>query len=96
MKVRRDPADPSLTEPQPQHGKLGHVVSYPFFASAVRCEVVNRDSDALSLLQFPENVDQQLEVEGIRVVEVVLVLGCELLLLFIQHLAQKHTFERQC
>lgn len=60
--------------------------SHPFFASAVRCEVVNRDFDAFSFLQLSEDVDQQLEVEGVRVVEVILVLSRQLLLFFIQHL----------
>lgn len=60
--------------------------SHPFFASAVRCEVVNRDFDAFSFLQLSEDVDQQLEVEGVRVVEVILVLSRQVLLFFIQHL----------
>lgn len=64
--------------------------SYPFFASAVRCEVVNWDFDAFSFLQLSEDGDQQLKVEGIRVVKVILVLGCELLLFLIQHLIHKH------
>ncbi len=64
--------------------------SYPFFTSAVRCEVINRDFDAFSFLQLSEDGDQQLKVEGIRVVKVILVLGCELLLFFIQHLTHKH------
>lgn len=60
--------------------------SYPFFASAVRGEVVNRHFDAFPFLQLPEDGDQQLKVEGVRVVKVILVLGRQLLLLFIQHL----------
>lgn len=65
--------------------------SYPFFASAVRCEVVHRDFDAFSLLQLPEDGDQQLKVKGIRVVEVIFIFGCELLLFFIQHLTHRHS-----
>ena len=69
--------------------------SYPFFASAVRCEVVNGDFDAFSFLQFSEDGDQQLKVEGVRVVEVILVLGCKFLLFFIQNLIHKHKMKRR-
>ncbi len=64
---------------------------HPFFASAVRCEVINGHFDAFSFLQLSEDGDQQLKVESIRVVKVILVLGCEFLLLFIQHLTHKQT-----
>lgn len=66
-------------------------MSYPFFAPAVRCKVVNWDFDAFSFLQLPQDVDEQLKVEGIRVVKVILILSCELLLFFTQHLTHKHS-----
>lgn len=56
----------------------------------MRREVINRHFDAFPFLQLSENVDQQLEVEGVGVVEVILVLGCQLLLLWIQHLPHRH------
>lgn len=59
---------------------------HPFLASAVRREVVHRHLDALPLLQLPEDGDEQLEVKRVGVVEVVLVFGRQLLLVFIQHL----------
>lgn len=59
----------------------------------MRREVVNRDFDALPFLQLAEDADEQLKVEGVRVVEVVLVLGGQLLLLFIQHL-QHNSFDK--
>lgn len=69
--------------------------SYPIFTPAVRREVVNWHFDTLPFLQLPENVDQQLKVEGVGMVEVVLVLGCKLLLFFIQHLPHKHNVHSQ-
>lgn len=59
----------------------------------MRREVVNRDFDALPFLQLAEDADEQLKVEGVRVVEVVLVLGGQLLLLFVQHL-QRNSFDK--
>lgn len=46
---------------------------YPFFAPAMSGEVINRHFDAFSFLQLPEDVDQQLKVEGVGVIEVILV-----------------------
>lgn len=57
--------------------------AYPLFAPGVSGEVINWHFDALSLLQLPQDVDQQLKVEGIGVVEVVLVFSSQLLLFFI-------------
>ena len=70
-------------------------MSYPFFAPAVRCKVVNWDFDAFSFLQLPQDVDQQLKVKGIRVVKVILILSCKLLLLFTQHLTHKHSTDEK-
>lgn len=56
----------------------------------MRREVINWHFDAFPFLQLPENVDQQLKVEGVGVVEVILVLGSKLLLLCVQHLPHKH------
>lgn len=70
-------------------------MSYPFFAPAVRCKVVNWDFDAFSFLQLPQDVDEQLKVEGIRVVKVILILSCELLLFFTQHLTHKHSADEK-
>lgn len=63
--------------------------SHPFFASGVSGEVINWHFDAFSLLQLSQDVDQQLKVEGIGVIEVVLIFSCQLLLFFIQHLNDK-------
>lgn len=52
----------------------------------MRREIVHGDFDALAFLQFTQDVDEQFKVEGVGVIEVVLVLGCQLLLLFTQHL----------
>lgn len=60
--------------------------SHPLLAPAVCGEVIHWHFDAFSLLQLSEDGDQQLEVEGIGVIEVVLILSSKLLLLFIQHL----------
>lgn len=63
--------------------------SHPFFASGVSGEVINWHFDAFSLLQLSQDVDQQLKVEGIGVIEVVLIFSCQLLLFFVQHLNDK-------
>lgn len=70
--------------------------SYPFFAPAVRREIINWHFDALPFLQLSENVDQQLKVEGVGVVKVILVLGCKLLLFCVQHLPHKDTADSRC
>lgn len=57
--------------------------SHPFFAPAVRREVVNRHFDALPFLQLAQDADQQLEVKCVRMVKVVLIPRREFLLLFI-------------
>lgn len=69
---------------------------YPFFAPAVRREIINWHFDALPFLQLSENVDQQLKVEGVGVVKVILVLGCKLLLFCVQHLPHKDTADSWC
>lgn len=55
----------------------------------MRREVVNRHFDALPFLQLAQDADEQLEVEGVRMVEVVLVPRRQLLLLFVQHLQRR-------
>lgn len=57
--------------------------SYPFFAPGVTRKVVHGHFDAFSFLQLPEDGDQKLEVEGVGVVEVILIFGCLLLLFFV-------------
>lgn len=59
----------------------------------MRREIINWNFDAFPLLQLSENVDQQLKVEGVGVVKVILVLGCKLLLFFIQDLPHKESVE---
>jgi len=49
-------------------------------------EVVHGDLHALALLEFAQRVGQQVEVEGVRVVEVVVVAGGQSLLIRGQHL----------
>lgn len=58
-------------------------------------EVVHRHFDALPFLQLPENGDEKLEVEGVGMIEVVLVLGSQLLLLLVQHLEEEEEEEGQ-
>lgn len=64
---------------------------YPFFASVVSGEVINRHFDAFSFLQLSKDVDEQLKVEGVRVIEVILVFSSQILLFFIQHLKNERT-----
>lgn len=63
--------------------------SYPLFAPAVGGEVINGHFDAFSLLQLPEDGDEQLEVEGVRVIKVILVFSSQVLFFFIQNLKHK-------
>lgn len=49
-------------------------------------EVVDGYFDALALLQLPQNSHQQLKVKGLWVIKVILILSCQLLLVFGQNL----------
>lgn len=60
--------------------------AYPVLLAAVRGEVVDGHLDALALLQLLQSGHDEVEVEGVRVVEVVVVESGLLLLLPRQHL----------
>uniref|UniRef100_A0A493TD34 Probable proton-coupled zinc antiporter SLC30A3 n=1 Tax=Anas platyrhynchos platyrhynchos TaxID=8840 RepID=A0A493TD34_ANAPP len=60
--------------------------THPLAAPAVRGEVVHGHLHALALLELAEDADEQLEVEGIGVVEVVVAAGRQRLLPLVQHL----------
>lgn len=55
--------------------------AHPVLLPPVRGEVVHGDLDALALLELAQGVGQQIEVEGVGVVEVVVVAGSQDLLL---------------
>lgn len=57
------------------------VCPHPVFLPFVCGEIVHGDLHALALLQLPQGGDQQLEVERPGVIEVVVVAGCQCLLL---------------
>lgn len=65
----------------PLHVWTCAVLPYPILLSAVSREVVHGDLHTLALLQFAQRVRQQVKVEGVRVVEVVVVTGGPSLLL---------------
>lgn len=60
----------------------------------MRREVVHGDFDALALLELAQDVRQQIEVEGVGVVEVVVVAGGQKLLLRGQDLRRRPTRRR--
>lgn len=68
--------------------------AYPVFLAAVGGEVVDGDLDALALLQLLEGGHDEVEVEGVRVVEVVVVEGSLLLLLPGEHLREQACAQR--
>lgn len=76
---------PGRPPPKPRPAPLG--VPYPFLLPAVGGEVVDGDLHALALLQLLQGGDDEVEVEGIGVVEVEIVAGRLLLLLLRQYLA---------
>lgn len=69
--------------------------TYPFFASGVRREVIHGHFDAFAFLQLSQDIDQQLKVKGVGVVEIVLVVGCQLLIFFDQYLVFKKKKENK-
>lgn len=75
--------------PPPHPAPLG--VPYPFLLPAVGGEVVDGDLHALALLQLLQGGDDEVEVEGIGVVEVEIVAGRLLLLLLGQYLSPERS-----
>lgn len=63
--------------------------AHPVLLPPVRREVVHGDFDALALLELAQGVGQQVEVEGVRVVKVVVVAGSANLLLRRQNLRMR-------
>lgn len=56
--------------------------THPVFLPFVCGEIIHRDLHTLALLQLPQGVDQQLEVKCPGMIKVVVVAGCQSLLLW--------------
>lgn len=80
------PAAPCCTPPYPMGPAALAPTAYPVLLAAVGGEVVHGHLDALALLQLLQGGHDEVKVEGVWVVEVVVVEGGLLLLLLGEHL----------